>query len=122
MLQEKLKFLTENMKQQMLEQQENANEVDIEFKRLQMELDSQKSTHSLKEKELDQIEKMNNNIVQMKYDRKINELNFQMVEVEKNRTEFQNKMENLHNSFTCKLKLYVTDIQAQSDKTQSDFK
>ena len=38
MLQEKIKFLTENMKQQMLEQQENANEVDVEFKRLQMEL------------------------------------------------------------------------------------
>ena len=41
---------------------------------------------------------------------------------EKQRTEFQNKLESIHSTWTCKLNLFVTDMNQQSDKTQADLK
>lgn len=41
--------------------------------------------------------------------------------MEKQRTEFQNKLENCHHAWTCKLQVYVTDMNASSEKTQNDF-
>ena len=76
----------------------------------------------MKQKDLSNLETQNANVKGAQYDKKITTLNFSLREVEKTRTEFQNKLENLHNSMTCKLKLYVTDIQTHSEKTQSDFK
>lgn len=51
------------------------------------------------------------------YERKIEELNRQLINMEKQRTEFQNKLENMHNSFEAKLKLYVTDINLNNEQT-----
>lgn len=48
-------------------------------------------------------------------------LAIQLNTFEKQRTELQNKLENVHYSFTCKLQLYVSDIKAQSAKTAKDL-
>jgi hypothetical protein len=46
----------------------------------------------------------------------------QQFNYEKQRTEFQNKLESIHKTWTCKLNLFVTDMNEQSQKTQGELK
>lgn len=64
----------------------------------------------MKLNELKNIDEENEKVKAAKYENRIEELNRELTNLNKRRTEFQNKLENIHNSFDAKLKLYVTDI------------
>lgn len=121
MLQDKLKYMTSTLNKQISEQAERANEIDIESKKLKMEIARQKDEVAIKSSELKKLNDANEAVKKAGYDRKIEELNRQLYNLDKQRTEFQLKLESTHASWTCKLQLFVTDINSQSEKTQKDL-
>jgi hypothetical protein len=86
--------------------------VDIESKKLKMEIVRQKDETAIKMNELKKLSDSNETIKKTNYDRKIEELNRQLFNLEKQRTEFQMKLESTHVSWTCKLQLFVTDMNS----------
>ena len=122
MLIEKMKFISGNMTSTLRQQQENANEVDVKYRQVTMELSRAQEDYELKISELEKLDQSNDDVKSAQYDRKIEELSRQLQNHERARTEFQNKFENMHNAFTCKLQLYVTDIRQNSEQTQNDLK
>jgi hypothetical protein len=86
--------------------------VDIESKKLKMEIVRQKDETGIKMNELKKLSDSNETIKKTNYDRKIEELNRQLYNLEKQRTEFQMKLESTHVSWTCKLQLFVTDMNS----------
>lgn len=121
MLQDKLKYMTSTLNKQISEQAERANEIDIESKKLKMEIARQKDEVAIKSSELKKLNDANEAVKKAGYDRKIEELNRQLYNLDKQRTEFQLKLESTHASWTCKLQLFVTDMNSQSEKTQKDL-
>jgi chromosome segregation ATPase len=121
MLQDKLKYMTTTLTKQIKEQAERATEIEIESKKLKMEIVRQKDEVAVKQSELKKLQDSNEAIKKAGYDRKMEELNRQLYNLEKERTEFQMKLESTHVSWTCKLQLFVTDMNTQSEKTQKDL-
>lgn len=121
MLQDKLKYMTSTLNKQIKEQADRANEIDVESKKLKMEISRQKDEVAIKGGELKKLNDSNEGIKKVGYERKIEELNRQLYNLDKQRTEFQMKLESTHASWTCKLQLFVTDMNSQSEKTQRDL-
>ena len=96
MLNDKLKFMTTTLSKQIQEQADHAHEVDGECKKLKAELQRQLDQVSLKQFELKKLNDGNDAIKKMGYDRKIEDLQRQLNKQEKERNEFQTKLENLH--------------------------
>ena len=122
MLQDKLKYMTTTLTKQIKDQAERANEVDVETKKLKQEIVRQKEEVALKTSELKKLDDSNSAIKKAGYDRKIEELTRKLSKLESQRKDFQYKLESAHNGWTCKLQLFVTDMNEQSDKTQKDLK
>ena len=122
MLQDKLKYMTTTLTKQIKDQAERANEVDVETKKLKQEIVRQKEEVALKTTELKKLDDSNAAIKKAGYDRKIEELTRKLSKLESQRKDFQFKLESAHNSWTCKLQLFVTDMNEQSDKTRKDLK
>ena len=122
MLQEKLKYMTSTLNKQIRDQGERANEVDVETKKLKQEIIRQKEEVALKTTELKKLDDANALIEKAGYDRKMEELHRKFNQLEYQRKDFQHKLESTHNGWTCKLQLFVTDMNEQSDKTQKDLK
>lgn len=57
----------------------------------------------------------------MGYERKLEELNRQLKNADKIRTEFLHKLESCHHASSCKLQLFISDINANSEKTQNEL-
>jgi hypothetical protein len=68
-----------------------------------MEIVRQKDETAIKMSELKKLSDSNETIKKTNYDRKVEELNRQLYNLEKQRTEFQMKLESTHVSWTCKL-------------------
>jgi predicted RNase H-like nuclease (RuvC/YqgF family) len=83
MLQDKLKYMTSTLQKQIKEQGDRANEIDIESKKLKMEIARQKDEVAIKMGELKKINDSNENIKKAGYERKIEELNRQLYNLEK---------------------------------------
>lgn len=109
--------MTTTLNKQIKEQADRANEIDIESKKLKMEISRQKDEVAIKNGELKKLNDSNEGVKKAGYERKIEELNRQLYNLDKQRTEFQMKLENTHASWTCKLQLFVTDMNSQSEKT-----
>lgn len=86
-----------------------------------MEVSRQKDEVAIKSGELKKLNDSNDMVKKAGYERKIEELNRQLYNLDKQRTEFQLKLESTHVSWTCKLQLFVTDMNSQSEKTQRDL-
>jgi hypothetical protein len=84
----------------------------MESKKLKIEITRQKDETTIKMNELKKLSDSNETIKKTNYDRKIEELNRQLYNLEKQRTEFQMKLESTHMSWTCKLQLFVTDMNS----------
>lgn len=56
------------------------------------------------------------------YDRKTEELQRKLNQLEYQRKDFQHRLESAHHGWTCKLQVFVTDMNEQSEKTQADLK
>ena len=112
MLQDKLKYMTTTLNKQIQDQADRANEIDIESKKLKMEISRQKDDVTIKLSELKKLNDNNDAVKKAGYDRKIEELNRQLYNLDKQRTEFQMKLESTHMSWTCKLQLFVTDMNS----------
>ena len=121
MLQDKLKYMTTTLNKQIKDQADRANEIDIESKKLKMEVSRQKDEVAIKAGEHKKLNDSNDQVKKAGYERKIEELNRQLYNLDKQRTEFQLKLESTHVSWTCKLQLFVTDMNSQSEKTQKDL-
>ena len=104
--------MTTTLQKQIKEQGDRATEVELESKKLKMEMVRQKDEVAVKLNELKKINDSNETIKKTNYDRKIEELNRQLYNLEKQRTEFQMKLESTHMSWTCKLQLFVTDMNS----------
>lgn len=113
--------MTTTLNKQIKEQADRANEIDIESKKLKMEISRQKDEVAIKSGELRKLNDSNEGVKKAGYERKIEELNRQLYNLDKQRTEFQMKLESTHVSWTCKLQLFVTDMNSQSEKTQKDL-
>lgn len=85
------------------------------------ELDRIKNDFILKNSDLTKVNDDNARVKAANFDKKIEELTRQLHNLEKQRTEFQNKLENIHNAFECKLQLYVTDMGMRSMDTQKEL-
>jgi hypothetical protein len=68
-----------------------------------MEIVRQKDETAIKMSELKKLSDSNETVKKTNFDRKIEELNRQLYNLEKQRTEFQMKLESTHVSWTCKL-------------------
>ena len=77
-----------------------------------MEISRQRDETANKMNELKKLSDSNETIKNTNYDRKIEELNRQLYNLEKQRTEFQMKLESTHVNWTCKLQLFVTDMNS----------
>ena len=86
-----------------------------------MEIVKQRDELAVKTSELKRLTDSNDAVKKAGYDRKIDELSRQLYNLEKERTEFQMKLESAHVNWTCKLQLFVTDMNSQSEKTQKDL-
>lgn len=122
MLQDKLKYMTTTLSKQIRDQGERASEVDVETKKLKQEITRQKEEVALKTTELKKLDDANALVKKAGYDRKIEELSRKLNQLEYQRKDFQHKLESTHSSWTCKLQLFVTDMNEQSDKTQRDLR
>jgi hypothetical protein len=69
LLEDKHKFLTTTLSKQVRDQAEHANEVDVESKKLKMELERQRDEELLKRNELDKLDDLNTAIKRQDYDR-----------------------------------------------------
>ena len=83
MLEDKLKFMTTSLAKQIRDQAEHANEVDVESKKLLMELNRQKEEQDLKQSELNKLDSINADFKQQKYDYQINEMERKQFNYEK---------------------------------------
>jgi hypothetical protein len=75
MLQDKLKYMTTTLNKQIKEQADRANEIDIESKKLKMEVSRQKDEVAIKSGELKKLNDSNDMVKKAGYERKIEELN-----------------------------------------------
>ena len=75
MLQDKLKYMTTTLNKQIKEQADRANEIDIESKKLKMEVSRQKDEVAIKSGELKKLNDSNDTVKKAGYERKIEELN-----------------------------------------------
>lgn len=116
-----MKFLNENITVSLKQQQQTTSQLDSELQKVSMELTRLKDEYSSKLKELDTLDDANASVKAAKYERKIEELNRQLFNNEKQRTEFQNKLENMGQAFQVKLQLYVSDIRSNSQATQREL-
>jgi hypothetical protein len=74
MLQDKLKYMTSTLTKQIKEQADRATEIDVESKKLKMEIARQKDEVAIKSSELKKINDNNDAIKKAGYERKIEEL------------------------------------------------
>lgn len=80
--------MTTTLNKQIQEQADRANEIDVESKKLKMEIVRQKDEVAIKLSELKKLSDSNEATKKAGYDRKIEELNRQLYNLEKQRTEF----------------------------------
>lgn len=114
--------MTSTLNKQIRDQGERANEVDVETKKMKQEIIRQKEEVALKIGELKKLDDSNALVKKAGYDRKMEELGRKLNQLEYQRKDFQHKLESTHHGWTCKLQLFVTDMNEQSDKTQKDLK
>ena len=122
MLTEKIQFITSTLNKQIKEQAESANEVEVETKKQTQELNRQQADFKMKCSELKKLEDSNALIKKQKYDQEIEKLSRKLQNIERQRTEFQTKLHNVHTEWSAKLQIYVTDISANREKTEKDVK
>ena len=113
--------MTNSMTKQIRDQAEHANEVEVESKKLKAELDRQKDEVQLKQNELKKLDDSNAQVKKQDYDKQIEGLQRKLQTIETQRIKFQHQLEQTHVSWTCKLQLFVTDMNNQSEKTQNDL-
>jgi chromosome segregation ATPase len=121
LLEEKLQFLTSGFENQIKEHSFVANNAELQLSKIESEIRKKKNELQRQQSELEAIQGQNRDFKAMGYERKISELSRQLQNIEKQRTEFQFKLENVHHASSCKLQLFLTDINKNSDKTQRDL-